>query len=364
MLWIIFAVLTGLAVLSILWPLAREPRDAPNLAHDVDFYRAQIDAIAREGTDASTEEIDAARAEAGRRLIAAAERNRVKGAGSSQRILRLAASIALIFVPLLTLGLYGYLGHPDWPDMPLLARMNQPPERMDFAAAIAKVETHLAQHPEDARGYEVLVPIYIRLGRFEDGIRIAATAVQKLGENPQRLTTYGEALVAAAQGEVTQEAHEIFAKAAAQEPAPAEALFYLGLAAAQKGDNAVAKDYWQKLLAQSPKDAPWRADVEGRVAALSGNEARVPDGGEAIAALSPDERDHAIRGMVARLAARLGENGQDLEGWLRLMRAYMVLKDVDKAREALTAARKNFDGDPAGRARIDALARELGLDNT
>jgi cytochrome c-type biogenesis protein CcmH len=362
MLWVIFAVLTGLAVLSILWPLAREPRDAPSLAHDVDFYRAQIDAIAREGADASAEEIEAAKAEAGRRLIAASERDRVKGAGNSQRTLRIAASIALVFVPVLTLGLYSYLGHPDWPDMPLLARMNQPPERMDFAAAIAKVETHLTQHPEDARGYEVLVPIYIRLGRFEDAVRIAATAVQKLGESPQRLTTYGEALVGAAQGEVTQEAREVFAKAAAHDPAPAEAFFYLGLAAAQKGDHSAAKDYWQRLLAQSPKDAPWRADLEGRLAALPGGEARAPEGGEAIAALPPNERDHAIRGMVARLAARLGENGQDLEGWLRLMRAYVVLKDVDKAREALTAARKNFDGDPAGRARIDALARELGLE--
>jgi cytochrome c-type biogenesis protein CcmH len=363
MLWVVFALFTGLAVLSILWPLARRPRETPNVAYDVALYRAQIDEIARDGANTGTSagEIEAAKAEAGRRLIAAADRAAERPAAQSRLALRVTASIALIVVPLLAWGLYGRLGHPDWPDEPLLARLNQPPERMDIAAAVAKVEAHLAQHPEDGRGYEVLVPIYIRLGRLEDAVRMATTALQKLGDSPQRFSILGEALVAEAHGDVTEAARQAFEKAVALDPARADALFYLGLGAVQKGDKATAKDFWEKLLAQAPRDAPWRADVAARVAALSDARAGVPEGGDAIAALPPAERQDAIRGMVARLAARLGENGQDLEGWLRLMRAYMVLQDVDKAREALSAARKNFDGDPAGRARLDALARELGL---
>jgi cytochrome c-type biogenesis protein CcmH len=363
MLWVIFALLTGIAVFSILWPLARAPRNMPALEHDVGFYHEQIEEIARDRARAvlSAEETETAQAEAGRRLIAASERGSEKPASGSHVAMRIAAGFTLLFVPLLTLGLYGRIGHPDWPDQPLLARMNAPPDRMDLAAALAKVEAHVAQNPGDSRGYDVLIPTYIRLGRLEDAVRTERAALENLGETPQRLAAYGQLLVEAARGEVTEEASRVFEKAAAHDPPLPEALFYLGLAAAQKNDTAKAKETWEKLLAQSPQDAPWRGEVAARIAALG--KASVPDGGEAIAALPQTEREQAIRGMVARLAGRLSENGQDLEGWLRLIRAYKVLNDESKARDALATARKTFDGDPAGRARIDALARELGLNS-
>ena len=38
-----------------------------------------------------------------------------------------------------------------------------------------------------------------------------------------------------------------------------------------------------------------------------------------------------IRGMVARLADQLKQNGADVDGWQRLLRAYMVLGERDKA---------------------------------
>jgi cytochrome c-type biogenesis protein CcmH len=363
MLWVVFALLTGIAVFSILWPLARAPRNKPALEHDVDFYREQIEEIARDRARdvLSAQEAQAAQTEAGRRLIAASERGSAASASGSHLALRIAAGFTLLFVPLLTLGLYSRIGHPDWPDQPLLARMNAPPDRMDIAAAIAKVEAHVAQNPDDSRGYDVLIPTYIRLGRLEDAVRVEKIALDKLGETPQRLAAYGQLLVEAASGEVTEEASRVFEKVAARDPPLPEALFYLGLAAAQKNDTAKAKELWEKLLAQSPPNAPWRSDVAARIAALT--KAPVPDGGEAIAALPSIEREQAIRGMVARLAGRLSENGQDLEGWLRLIRAYKVLNDESKARDALATARKTFDSDPAGRARIDALARELGLNS-
>jgi cytochrome c-type biogenesis protein CcmH len=62
---------------------------------------------------------------------------------------------------------------------------------------------------------------------------------------------------------------------------------------------------------------------------------------EAFARMSPDERSEMIRSMVERLADRLEENPDDLEGWLRLARAYEVMGETDKANDA--------------RARADAL---------
>jgi cytochrome c-type biogenesis protein CcmH len=81
-----------------------------------------------------------------------------------------------------------------------------------------------------------------------------------------------------------------------------------------------------------------------------------------IEALPEAGRMNAIRGMVEGLASRLAQNGQDLEGWLRLVRSYTVLHEPGKARSALIDAKRSLAGDPSAIARIEALARELGLE--
>jgi cytochrome c-type biogenesis protein CcmH len=77
--------------------------------------------------------------------------------------------------------------------------------------------------------------------------------------------------------------------------------------------------------------------------------------------MAPAERDATIRGMVEGLAARLATNGGSLEEWSRLVRAYTVLREPEKARAALGEARKAFGADAAAMAGLDALAGELGL---
>ena len=83
--------------------------------------------------------------------------------------------------------------------------------------------------------------------------------------------------------------------------------------------------------------------------------------GAAIAALPPEDQQKFIRGMVAQLADRLAHDGGDPEGWLRLVRAYSVLGEADKARAAMADARKALGGDPKAIGQLDSLSRELGL---
>jgi cytochrome c-type biogenesis protein CcmH len=76
----------------------------------------------------------------------------------------------------------------------------------------------------------------------------------------------------------------------------------------------------------------------------------------AAAQLSPEQRDQMVRGMVERLATRLKEAPDDLQGWLRLGRAYEVLKEPEKAADAYAQAAKLKPEDPAILAReVDAL---------
>jgi cytochrome c-type biogenesis protein CcmH len=68
-----------------------------------------------------------------------------------------------------------------------------------------------------------------------------------------------------------------------------------------------------------------------------------------------------VRGMVARLAERLAADGSDIDGWLRLVRAYVVLGEQDKARAAAADARSAVASDPEKIRRLDDLVRSLGL---
>jgi cytochrome c-type biogenesis protein CcmH len=68
-----------------------------------------------------------------------------------------------------------------------------------------------------------------------------------------------------------------------------------------------------------------------------------------------------IRGMVAKLADRLHANGGDVEGWLRLVRAYAVLGDAGKARTAASDAKRALAAHPDEVKRIDDLVKGLGL---
>ncbi len=365
MLWFFCALLTAAAVISVLWPLARSPRGMGRGTIDAALYKAQLDEIDRDEAQSlvAPEDAQAARTEAARRLIAAAETADEPARVSSSRRAWLVSAAILILVPALSFSLYMVIGHPELPDAPLAARLEAPPARMDLATAIAKIEAHLVQHPEDGRGYEVLAPVYLRVGRTEDGVRAAREALRLLGPSAERHALYGEALVTAANGTVTAEAKQSFEAAAAADPLAAKPRFFLGLAAEQEGKKERAKEIWGKLVAGAPQDAPWAQMLRKRIAALGGEPEALQGGAAAkIEALPDAARMNVIRGMVEGLAARLAQNGQDLEGWLRLVRSYTVLHEPGKARAALIDAKRNFAGNPDAIARIEALARELGLE--
>jgi cytochrome c-type biogenesis protein CcmH len=266
MIWALFALLTGGAVFAILWPLARPGRREVT-APDVAFYQAKLDEIARDEARAniSADEAALAKTEAARQLLAVSGKDPQASpteVPSPRWHLRLAAVAALIFVPAVAIGFYAALGHPNLPDEPLEARLNAPVGRMDVNTAIARVEAHLAQHPQDGIGYQVLAQAYLLVGRPSDAVNAAAMAVRLLGNRADALTVYGETLVVAANGIVTQDAGTQFTKALKADPHEPKALFFLGLAAQQENDRPAAHHYWDALLAQAPPNAPWRSSTK------------------------------------------------------------------------------------------------------
>jgi cytochrome c-type biogenesis protein CcmH len=370
MLWFVFALLTALCLACVVWPVWRAAALRPRDASDLAFYRAQLAEIERDLARGLIDEPGAitARAEAARRLLAASETTPVAApptAAAWRRNLVLAASVLLM--PGLALGLYSQLGSPGLRDLPLEGRLNTPPDQQDLAAAVARVEAHLASHPDDGRGYEILGPVYMHTERYDDAVQAYASALRLLGETAQRRTAYGEALVYAADGIVTAEARTAFEAAKRLDANFVMADFYLALAAEQDGDFGRAQSMLAALIAKAPPDAPYldavrqrQADLQSKMAAM------VPQGvnkeaAGAIAGLSGEAQQAAIHGMVDRLAARLETEGGDIDGWLKLIRAYMVLKEPERARQALGTARERLTRDAVALQRLDALAHELGL---
>lgn len=378
MMWVVFAALTALAMAMVLYPLLSTRRSGTWAApSETEFYRQQLAEIERDAARGMLSQADAesARVEAARRLLHAAP-DAAQTADSAPFRARLAAAAILLLVPLTAAGLYLKLGQPDLPDQPLAARAN---DDTNVEAIVAKVEKHLRDKPDDGRGHEVLAPVYMRLGRFEQAEKAFSEAVRLLGPTPQRLIGLAEARATIAQGVITDKAREALEQAVKLDPKNAQAQFMLAVAAEQDQQPEKARALYDKILAEAPAGAPWAAVVKERLAGLGGETSAaapatpqagpsagamaMPSGpaAEAVAALPPDEQKKQIRGMVEGLAARMAQNGQDVQGWLRLIRAWKMLGETDKARAALTDARKALGADAPALSQVEGLAKELGL---
>jgi len=78
--------------------------------------------------------------------------------------------------------------------------------------------------------------------------------------------------------------------------------------------------------------------------------------------MSEKDRGEMIRNMVTRLADRLKEDGSDVEGWQRLLRAYLVLGEREKAISAADAAKRALVSDTDKIRRIEDAIKSLGLE--
>ena len=371
-LWLAFALMTAAAIFAVLWPLSRrgEARGGSELA----VYRDQLDEIGRDRAAGliGEAEAEAARIEVSRRLIAASE------APKSQAPLNPAASLwrrratavaGLLLLPIGATALYLLLGSPQLPGEPLAARLENAHPDGSIAAMISKVEAHLERHPDDARGYEVLAPVYMRLGRFGEAVTARHKLITLSGDSADREADLGEALTAAANGIVTDEAKSAFEQAAKLDPNAVKSQFFLGLAAEQDGNKDKAASIWKAMLANAPPGAPWVATVKEAITRVVGTPPAVaaapgPNAAQMAAASQMSEQDRTvmIRGMVDRLAGKLKQDGNDVEGWQRLLRAYLVLGDHDKAVAAAGDAKRALASNPDKLRQIEDMIKSLGLE--
>ena len=375
--WILVAALTAALAVILLYPLLRGAKAADNIrAGEAAVYRDQLRELDRDldGGLITPEEADYARAEIGRRLIAVSADEPAE-TPKPPRHHRFTEAFVLLVLPVLGLCLYLTTGRPDLPSQPLEARLENPGN--DVAVLITKAERHLAEKPDDGKGWDVLAPIYFRTMRVNDAQVAYRNAIRLLGPSPVRLDCLAEALMAVSDGVVTEEARQVLEQSLTLQPNNPRARFYIALSMEQAGQPDEARQAFEALAKQSPSDAPWLPLVNQHIAmnggAPAGANPATPGANpsapgnptqEDVAAaenMSAGDRQQMIRGMVESLDAKLSEDPNNFEGWVRLVRSYAVLNDKDRAAGALKRGLAAFPLPGEEGRQLLALARELGI---
>jgi cytochrome c-type biogenesis protein CcmH len=363
-LWFVFALMTAAAIFAVLWPLGRARSGAGGTEAAV--YKDQLAEIGRDAAAGliGSPEAEAARVEISRRLLAADDTERNIPVRTSPIFRRAVAVIALVGLPLMAVVFYLPLGSPRLPDFPLAERTRAPSASEPLDNLVAQVQAHLEKNPTDGRGWSVLAPVLAKLGRFDDAVTAFRNAIAYSGDSAARRADLGEAMSAAANGVITAEAKTEFERAVALDADEVKARYFLGVAAEQDGRAAEAASIWRAMLAKAPADAPWRPLVQAALVRVGGPSlpALSDDTMASVQGMSADDRSAMVKGMVDRLATRLKQDGNDVEGWLRLVRAYMVLGNRDKAKSALTDARQAVGSDAGKLQQLNEGLKSFGLD--
>jgi cytochrome c-type biogenesis protein CcmH len=388
LLWFVLGCLTAFVLYVLLRPLlGAGGRDRERDAFNAAVYRDQLGEIDSDRARGliGESEAEAARLEIARRLLQTDSKVRVASASDegSARSARGAIVLVAVSVPILALGLYLLYGSPRLPDQPLEARLEDPANSQNLGALVARVEARLRAHPEEGEGWDVIAPVYMGAQHYQDAADAYGEAIRLLGPTAKRLSGQGQALVLANNGVVSDEAKSVLAHALDLDPNLTEPRILLAIAKEQDGDFAGAIAAWRALLAKSSDggNAPWRQMVEQRIAAdeahLAGKPVPgTPAPGEAVPSvaggpsasdvaaaqnMNSADRQAMIETMVQRLADRLNQDGNDLGGWLKLVKAYSVLDRKEDALKALARAKSQFAGNAEALQQLDQLAAELGL---
>jgi len=355
--------LTALALAILLVPLLlRRRADASRETYNLAVYRDQLAEVERDlGRGLlSPEQAEMARAEIGRRILALPAAR--TSAASPSAAPFAVATIAVLLLPFAALLLYARLGSPGLPDQPFAERvaaakkMASGVQHLDLGQAIAKIRAHLQDHPEDLTGWLLLARTEVSLAQYAEAAEAYRHAADLSGHRADIMGAWGEAQVLTAKGTVTPAARDAFQAALADKESAPRSRYYLALAQMQQGDTKAALQGWVDLAADSPADAEWQPLLRQRIAEAAGqlgvdpasvktssgmpSQAAVAAAAQATAGASPEERRAMILAMVGNLAARLEQQPDDVEGWARLGRSYMVLNEPQKAREAYGRALK------------------------
>lgn len=397
--WGLSLALAALALLPVIAAILR-PQESCEARHDIAIYRDQLAEIERDLARGALTEEEAVqvRLEVQRRLLDAdhAEEGRLNRAPAwVNRAIVLLLGVAVIGGGI---GLYAAVGAPGYPDLPLALRLERaeaarvnrpdqaqaeseaaaalPPARSpseEVAELMERLRSTLSNRPNDLQGHLLLARNEAALGNFAAARRAQERVVDIMAEDvdPATLATLAELMILAAGGLVTNEAEAILDRTLALSPENGTARYYKGLASAQIGRPDRTFRIWRDLLESSPPDAPWMEPIRNQIDSIA-QRAGMPNSPPPPAGPDPDDianaadmsdaqRQQVIEGMVASLSDRLATAGGPPSDWARLIVAYGVLGQRDRASAIWQEAQQVFGGTEEAIAPIREAAERAGV---
>lgn len=384
LLWAIMTCLAVVVAIALTIPLVRR-HEARIGETSLTLLQAQLEDVSRQEAagELTTEAAHDLRLEIKRRILA--EDTTEEHVRPLPAKLKVIAAFGIVSaVGAIAVAFYIFLGAPGVADItasnltPAAApAADQSHPAGDLEPLIVELEEKM-QSPEnsgDPEGWRLLGWAYSQTGRFTDSAEAYGKARAINPKEAEYSSAMGEALLLAAEGQITPAAKAAFSDALALDPDDMRARYFLAVAKDQSGDTKAAVEDWIAIINDSPADAPWvpqvrqvlnqrAADIGVDVSKrLHPQPAGQPsaDQVQAISQLPPEQQSAMIRGMVDNLAAKLADDPNDAEGWMRLMQARTVLEDSAGAKSAYANARKAFAGDEKTLSRFSRQAQELGI---
>lgn len=200
-------------------------------------------------------------------------------AGALVRFGKLSRTTYEITAAALLLGVAGYAwqGHPGMAGVSV-----EPTEKANsFDATTIEARNEMGERFGSAQEWLIFSDSLNRAGRHGAAANYLRNGVKEHPDDPDLWVGLGNALVVHANGVITPAAQFAFQKAADLSPEHPGPPFFLGLAYAQSGKIDQARKIWMELLARSSADAPWREDLESRLAAIEQMQPALPSGPEA-----------------------------------------------------------------------------------
>ena len=153
----------------------------------------------------------------------------------------------IVFAVAMSAGLYNYLGSPEVPS----GAGSMP----DVNQMVTSLAARLEKNPDDINGWKMLGRSYETLQDFDKSVAAYERAIElEQGRNPQTLVALAVVLMGQSSGELSERSSSLFENALALEPNNANALFYAGAAAANRGNTELAADRWEILLELDPPE--------------------------------------------------------------------------------------------------------------
>jgi len=277
------------------------------------------------------------------------------------------------------------------------APQDTPASAAAAADPMAELEQQARDHPDDPGAWRALGSARFEAGHFAESAQAYEKAAQLAPGLAVVWSSLGEARVMASKSDpMPPPALEAFRKAVAIDPKDPRARYFLAVNRDLAGDHQGAIADWLALLADTPRGAPWEADlrrtieqvgkihkieVASRIAAVkqppaptaAGPALVAPQPGpvvaqgipgpsamdlKAAASIPPSQQREMAEGMVARLEGKLQANPKNPDGWLMLIRSRVTLGQPDRAAQALKDA---VSANPTQAARLRQEAAVLGV---